>query len=1105
MEGKDVPDWRDEAAAAVDDWIAAEGRGARKPERKLLGEARPDGDGWYLVDLRGKQVNPDNLDSLQLESAGGDDHHRVMEAVQEGEILRVRVARYVTARGLRLFAMQRSTALLLESLRDSLRKLADAGGCASQLAQKRIDPLPAGSPERAPTGFTQGQEQAFHACLTRGVRLVWGPPGTGKTLVLARAIDRLLERGRRVLLVSGTNVAVDNALLAVTRLRTRPPGSLVRVGPPHIPEVAADESVSLPRLVAARSGALEQERRQVEDRLVELGSESHRLNELDDALTAFDHRAYATARARLEAEGRIRELARRVHERATAMSEAAAARDDAARAVRDAEGRWEAVATARAALDAAAELRRELDDLQVDVHRAGSARLSIELRRDAMREHLADAESARGLARLRNRGEARRLREEVRRLDAHVGRAELAVEAARGRAEDQRRLLDPRIAGHEREAAPLDAAAVESRRLALEAARQHARETTQLAEEETGRVEAARRELLDAEAQPRATDEERRLVVEADAAGWPQLHTEREELRARQLARTPEMRALDRRHEELVQQLERLARDSEREIIGQARLVATTLARFRLHPALNATPYDTVLVDEVGAATLVDVLVPVAAASQTAVLLGDFLQLGPVLKDEVRDSPNPLLQRWVGSTCFDHCDIRTPAEAKERPGCVVLEAQYRFGPDVMELANLAMYAGTLRPGSQKPRPALEHEVVLIDTDGLGEMGHARPGPQGKSRWWPAGSLLAPVLAQHHAGRGERVGMIAPYRPQAEAMLEALHDAEGVSTRPTTEAGTAHGFQGREFDVVVFDTVEDGLWPGWLADRRPERVASGSRVLNVGITRCRTRLYLIGSAELIRSASSPPRTALTPVRELLLAGRIHVVKATDLLQVPEADTPAAQDPVLEELAETLACYVRVVGIHDEHTFYAELHRHLSEARHSVWIWAPWTMKRTEELLAPLRAARERGCRVVVFVLTDQDGNMDTSVAQRELARLREAATTVVQMQRMHQKIVVVDDRIVMYGSLNTLSSSHRREIMVINQGAYFAAKLLDHEHAKLFAEPHNCGRCGEPAALRRSESGRGGYPWFWRCARRCGWEEPIRFQEERRRRSGGAWS
>ncbi|MFH9864080.1 AAA domain-containing protein [Streptomyces sp. NPDC017202] len=41
---------------------------------------------------------------------------------------------------------------------------------------------------------------------------MWGPPGTGKTTVLKRAIGDLTARGDRVLLVSATNVAVDNAL-----------------------------------------------------------------------------------------------------------------------------------------------------------------------------------------------------------------------------------------------------------------------------------------------------------------------------------------------------------------------------------------------------------------------------------------------------------------------------------------------------------------------------------------------------------------------------------------------------------------------------------------------------------------------------------------------------------------------------------------------------------------------------------------------------------------------------------------------------------------------------------------------------------------------------
>jgi superfamily I DNA and/or RNA helicase len=65
-------------------------------------------------------------------------------------------------------------------------------------------------------------------------------------------------------------------------------------------------------------------------------------------------------------------------------------------------------------------------------------------------------------------------------------------------------------------------------------------------------------------------------------------------------------------------------------------------------------------------------------------------------------------------------------------------------------------------------------------------------------------------------------VITPYSVQAEATLEALRDVE-PSGRPLAEVGTAHRFQGREFPVVVFDTVEpqydSGLWMG-QASRLP---------------------------------------------------------------------------------------------------------------------------------------------------------------------------------------------------------------------------------------------------------------------------------------------
>ncbi|MGQ4443058.1 hypothetical protein ACN6LI_000491, partial [Streptomyces violaceoruber] len=53
----------------------------------------------------------------------------------------------------------------------------------------------------------------------------------------------------------------------------------------------------------------------------------------------------------------------------------------------------------------------------------------------------------------------------------------------------------------------------------------------------------------------------------------------------------------------------------------------------------------------------------------------------------------------------------------------------------------------------------------------------------------------------------------------------------------------------------------------------------------------------------------------------------------------------------------------------------------------------------------------------------------------------------------------------------------REVMVTIRGGHFARKLLEHEHAELFARPPKCGRCGGTSIeLRRRRNG----VWFWRC-------------------------
>src|SRR4029079_7207951 len=96
------------------------------------------------------------------------------------------------------------------------------------------------------------QQRASDACCAPGLQVVWGPPGTGKTHVIVNAIERLMTAGKRVLLVSNTNVAVDNAVEGIINRLAPTAGRVIRVGTPRITAVARDERVSLNRLVEAR-------------------------------------------------------------------------------------------------------------------------------------------------------------------------------------------------------------------------------------------------------------------------------------------------------------------------------------------------------------------------------------------------------------------------------------------------------------------------------------------------------------------------------------------------------------------------------------------------------------------------------------------------------------------------------------------------------------------------------------------------------------------------------------------------------------------------------------------------------------------------------------
>ena len=1107
-EGGSQPGWLREVVAAVDQQLQVAGQGSKQD----LGRAVPDegraGPGKaFKVDLRGRRLDPDQLRDLVLAPPGGGEQqaYRVVTASQEGDTLRVRAGEHVPDAELHLWAVV-DPRFLLETLREELDGLADPG-LAERFHTRRLDPPPAAMPP-AGSGLEGAQRPAWAAACAPGMSVVWGPPGTGKTRVLAEALAALVRQGKRVALLSATNVAVDHALLGAWQLLGAAPGVMLRVGRPHLDEVANHRALALPLVVREEGEQLTAELERVELRLAELAAdpELRRFGEAERVAGGFDRAAYGAALARRRNAEQVARLEREV-EAARAAAEAAGAGAGAATAAWEAEqAAWEGIAGARAALDEAAQLERHLQELEATCRRLRGEVLRLEGEEAAARELLASRRAAPLRRRVAGYGDARRERARLRLLGEQLA-------AARQRAGQASQLLAaavasdrPRIESLRRRALPVTAEEVARRQGALREAEARRDARHAAAQEARERVARLEQELAAARRAPQPAGGDEQLLERVARERVLERLEELERLRPAVQAKLDARARHERRRQQLLQALQEL----EHVVIERAAVVATTLAQLHAHKALRGRTFDHVLIDEVSAASPPEVVLAASRAREGVTLLGDFLQNGPVVSPKLQRSQDPAVRRWLLQDCFALLGITTPEEADANPGCVVLTLQYRFGPGITELANLVAYGGRLVwAGGAAPPP--EHEIVLIDVDGLGtDLAAMRTTkPDGKRGWWPAGALLARAIAEHHARKGQAVGVVTPYTAQRDVTEALLLDAnlpEGV------EVGTAHRFQGREFPIVVFDLVEDGRTAGWVASGRLSQdpyERGGLRVFNVGVTRARERAYLIANLAAVEQAglgaggAQPPgrnRFAggpLTALKRLLDQGKVEVVRAAELLSLRLGGGPAPPRPLRgaeEDLWAALGTLVAVEAILTEADFYPELAQRLEGAGESVWLWSPWTARRVGELAGPLEEAAARGVRVTVFT---RPAHNVSSRLRPYLERLARGRARVVGIHDMHQKIVVLDGVLTFIGSLNALSyrDGTTHELMVLHRGHRFAQEILEQEQAEQLASPPTCPTCRETAYAReyhrpQAVDGQQGKPgWYW-CCPGCSWRERM---------------
>lgn len=499
--------------------------------------------------------------------------------------------------------------------------------------------------------------------------------------------------------------------------------------------------------------------------------------------------------------------------------------------------------------------------------------------------------------------------------------------------------------------------------------------------------------------------------------------------------------------------LPELAREifvEERRILDEAQVVGATLTKTYTSKLLEGRRFDVVIVDEASMASLPALYVAAARADQRVVLIGDPLQLPPIVKSKEAEATN-----WLGRDIFTAAHIGLQEAHEGGHHAVLLDQQRRMRAEVSLLARRFVYDNLLQDHpdvTRIPYPRIEpepdHPLVLCDTSDARPV-CSRPTSSRINIYHAICTFLLGLRALRSLDRrgpaeppenGEfRVGLITPYRKQAELLQRLI---ETFDLEREMLAGTVHRFQGLECDVVVFDTVEsEGLSPTRLTVGGAGTEAQ--RLTNVAITRGRHKLIIVANMDHLErrlgggsngSGAVGRHTLLDVVRE---AGKSNVMDSRRFVSL-DSVTGGNSDETIEAIVARLARMFQPLSGEE---FDAKLREDLMKVQRGLVIVSPFvTEARVAEILPRLREAMSRGVRVRV-VTGRRSSNRNDRVSATAIAALIEAGVKHDELPGLHQKVVVVDEGVAYVGSLNPLSYTGRtRELMLRIEDAELVKSL-----------------------------------------------------------------
>lgn len=566
-----------------------------------------------------------------------------------------------------------------------------------------------------------------------------------------------------------------------------------------------------------------------------------------------------------------------------------------------------------------------------------------------------------------------------------------------------------------------------------------------------------------------------RLIAETERYPPPaQIEARLERLRAQQGQIRERIAAIDRQLAELEQQ-----------VLARCKILATTV--YRTYLVKNVPrQFDAVVIDE--ASMLIPPLVFYAAglARQSVTVAGDFRQLPPIVMSDER-----LAAEWLKCDVFDKAGIPQQLKPEEpTPHLVALGIQYRMREPICAVLNELFYADhPLRSDPSVNRrtgrfPLSDAPLLYVDTAPFHPWTAFRVGTYSRYNLFHALLVRNIVLHLAHTGflpdtgkPNDKVGAVTPYASQARLIQVLLDDCLGE--RAAGVAATVHRFQGNEKEAMVIDLTDSPGTPlgRFLEATRIEE--DGARLLNVAVSRAQQHVILLGNFEYLRAKAPPEGFARRLVDYFETHGEALGLDA--LLPLAERDWSHGLHRMLPA---TFDLPDGAASVFTEGTFYPAFLKDLARAHESIVIFSPFaTATGTARWIDSLRAGLARGVKVRILTRpADECGGGSPDKVAELVQELRGLGITVDMRARMHEKIAIIDGRILWHGSLNILSHRDTHESMlrlespaVCQQLSRFVttpAGSREEDAAPSLAAPENpaCPKCRGPTVWNDGPNG-----------------------------------